>query len=96
MNNVSSGEAFSRFRMWMKSRTVLKLTMLEKDARPRLFVVEVASVDEESSQIGFSVYQTRSYLPPVDLNGASFQIGSRVLKAERSAEAILSCEEAFL
>jgi len=86
-------EAFSKFKTWKKSRTALKLTLLEKGETPEIFFVEIASVDEESSRVGFAVSRTHSYLPPIDLGDASFVLGKFVLEARRPTGDVLTCEE---
>jgi hypothetical protein len=90
---ASPKEAFSKFRMWKELRTVLKLTVLEKGELPETFIVDVASIYEDPFLVGFAIPRLHSFLPPIDLSDASFELGNRVLKAERPTGDLLRCEE---
>lgn len=74
-------DAFDKFRMWKKSQTALKLTVLAKGETPTVFTGEVVSVVEEMQVVGFLV-AGRSALP-CDFRGATFRIGKWKLEAER-------------
>jgi hypothetical protein len=88
---ASSKEAFERFGMWKKSRTVLKLTVLTKGGMPNILRGEVASLDEREGLVGFAVTATRDFVT-LDFNGASFKIGKRVVEGERRGD-LLTFEE---
>jgi hypothetical protein len=89
---ASSQEAFATFGMWQKAQTSLKLTVLTRDERPEIFVVNVASTDEDRCLVGFVIPKTRSFLPPICFSDASFEIGNRVLEAIRPTGDLIKCE----
>jgi len=89
---ASSKEALDRFRMWKKSNTVLKVTVLTKGEKPETLTGTVSAIDEELLLIGFAVPRIK-WFRNVCLDGASFTIGKRSLLAEISAEEVLTCEE---
>ena len=86
-------QAFAKLGMWLKEQTTLKLTVLAKEEQLRTYIVNVASIDEDRCLVGFAIPRTRSFLPPICFGDASFEVGNRVLKAERPAGDLLKCEE---
>ncbi|HEV2195146.1 MAG TPA: hypothetical protein VGR55_06170 [Candidatus Acidoferrum sp.] len=89
---ASSVEAFDKFRMWKKSRTVLKVTVLTKGGYPNILTGEVVSVIEETFSVGFLDPKTRKAWVN-DFRDASFRLGKRSLEAERSTGELLMVEE---
>jgi hypothetical protein len=88
----TSADAFTKFRDWSKSRTVLKLTVSEKDAKPDIMNVQVTGVDEQNLLVGFCKHRSRNVFQ-IDLAEASFTVGGRILMAERTNGEFLKCEE---
>ncbi len=70
---ASSKEAFFKFEMWKKSRTVLRLTVYERGAEDH-FTGSIYHVDFDEEIIGFVETATRSYLPPLDLRESFFTV----------------------
>ncbi len=89
---ASSREAFDKFGTWKKRRTVLKLTVLTKEGIPEILRGRISSFDVECKLVGFSVMATRDF-PTLDLNGAKFKVGKRMVEVSREEEDLLVFEE---
>lgn len=89
---ASSKVAFDKLGTWKKSRMVLKLTMLTKGGMPNIFRGEISWLDAEGKVVSFAVSATRDFLP-LDLNGANFRVGKRMVEARRGKEDFLVFEE---
>jgi hypothetical protein len=89
---ASSKEAFAKFGTWKKLRTVLKLTILTKGGMPNIFRGEISWFDAERKVVTFVESASRGILP-VDLSGASFRVGKRMVEARRGKEDLLVFEE---
>lgn len=85
-------EAFARFRLWRKSNTVLKVTMLVEGEEPQVLVGQITATDEDVGLVGFAILRSRRLLS-LDVNDASFQIGKRVIEAQRAEDRLIFEEE---
>jgi len=79
---ASSKVAFDKFRMWKKSRTVLRLTVYERGTEDH-FTGSIYHVDEEGGTVGLADEATRD-MPVFDLREASFEVTARSLEAVRA------------
>jgi hypothetical protein len=70
---ASSREAFLRFEMWKKSRTVLRLTVYDRGAEDH-FTGSIYHVDPEEEIVGFVETATRFSVPPLDLSESTFKV----------------------
>jgi hypothetical protein len=87
-----SAEAFERFHVWKNTGAVLKLSVLERGNAPQESTVQIATVDEESHQVGFIDPKTRS-LVPISFQDAVYIIGKSSLEAVRPTGEVLITEE---
>ncbi len=87
-----SKEAFDRFGTWKKSRTVLKLTVLTKGGMPEIRRGRISSFDMELRLVALAVSATRDFAT-LDLNGANFRVGKRMVEVTRGEEDFLLFEE---
>jgi len=78
-------DAFCKFAMWKKSRTVLNLSVLTNFGMPDIWLGSITSVDEQQELVEFADEATRD-LRTLDLRGASFTTGERSVEVTRSLE----------
>jgi hypothetical protein len=88
----SSKDAFDKFWMWKKSRTLLRVTVLTNGEPPEVFTGAVILPEEEFLRVSFADHDTRA-LRVVDFSECSFRVGERVLLAERAEGESFRCEE---
>ena len=81
---ASSEDAFRKFAMWKKSRTVLNLTVFTNFGMPDIWLGSITSVDEQQELIEFADDATRD-LRTLDLRGASFAIAVRSMEVTRTS-----------
>src|SRR5712692_10914516 len=89
---ASSKDAFDKFWMWKKSRTLLRVTVLTKGEPPKVFIGAVTLPEEESLRVSFADHDTRSFCS-VDFRDCSFMLGALSLLAEREGEEFFRCED---
>jgi hypothetical protein len=89
---ASAEDIFSRFWMWKKSHTVLRLTVLTKGGTPEKLIGEIAAIDEDAFLVSF-VTRKKGDFRTIWLGDASFGLEDRVLSAERLTGDILRFEE---
>jgi hypothetical protein len=82
---ASSEDAFRKFAMWKKSRTVLSLTVFTNFGMPDIWLGSITSVDEQQELVEFADDATRD-LRTLDLRGASFAIAERSVEVMRASE----------
>jgi hypothetical protein len=70
---ASSKEAFDKFEMWKKSRTVLKLTVYNRGAEDH-FTGSIYHVDSEEEIVGFVDWPSRMSVPLLDLSESTFEV----------------------
>jgi len=80
-----SEDAFRKFAMWKKSRTVLNLTVFTNFGMPDIWLGSITSVDEQQELIEFADDATLD-LRTLDLRGASVAIAGRSVEVTRSEE----------
>jgi hypothetical protein len=56
---ASSEDAFRKFAMWKKSRTVLNLTVFTNFGMPDIWLGSITSVDEQQERVEFADDATR-------------------------------------
>jgi hypothetical protein len=88
----SSTEAFLKFKIWKKSRTALKLTLVTKGERPEISRGLIFATDAESWLVHF-VPSGKRFAPRLDLNGSSFEVGNRVVEVIRGEDFLVFEEE---
>jgi|ERR1700722_5279778 hypothetical protein len=86
-------EAFDKFHHWENAHTLLKLVVSERSIGPKIFLVNIAWIDERSLFVCFFDPKTGSYLPPVNFSHAVFYVRQFALEAVRPAGDLLVCEE---
>jgi len=90
---ASSKDAFEKFWIWKKSRTLLKVKAVTKEEPlPKVFTGAVVLPEEEFLRVSFLSHDDRSPCT-VDLRDCSFDVGERLLLAERAAGEFLKCED---
>jgi hypothetical protein len=89
---ASSNEAFDKLRKWKNSRTSLRLTVVTNGGQPFISTGEIAATDENEMLFAFADPRTRD-VRQISLVAASFEIGERLLKAERAEDNFLVLEE---
>jgi hypothetical protein len=88
----SPKEAFSKLDEWRLSRTDLKLTMLVDQEQPKTLFIQIIATDENLCLVSY-VERGKRLSPRLDLSGASFEVGQRVIEVRRSDTDILKFEE---
>jgi hypothetical protein len=88
----SPKEAFSKLNEWRQSRTDLKLTMLVDQEKPETLFIQIMATDENLSLVCY-VERGKRLSPRLDLSGASFEVGQRVIEVRRSDTDVLKFEE---
>jgi hypothetical protein len=88
----SCKEAFSKLDEWRLSRTDLKLTMLVDQGQPKTLFIQIIATDENLYLVSY-VERGKRLSPRLDLSGASFEVGQRVIEVRRSDTDILKFEE---
>ena len=88
---ASSKDAFDRFWMWKKSRTLLKVTVWTKGEPTRVF--ESAAVvfpEEDLLQASFVDHETRERFT-IRFEDSKFRLGEGILFADRLGEEFFEC-----
>jgi len=78
-------DAFCKFAMWKKSRTVLNLAILTNFGMPDIWVGSITAVDEQQDLVEFADDATGDSRT-LDLGGASFTTTERLVEVTRALE----------
>ncbi len=91
---ASASEIFERFSAWKNCKTLLKVTVIERDEPSREFVGHIDAVSEEDSFIGFC-FDFKEYVN-FEVPDAEFSLEQGRIVASRRDSEWLVFEEAVL